>query len=421
MTNTLLPYVALITIILVLPAILASIMPSKLSLSREESFTTYSNGNSNDITLHELARRINEFSLKLYGEVLEKYHDRNIVVSPFSVYTVLTLLYEATSSSTRSEISSAIGLANTNVCKAYKELLSSLPVASDKDTTLIIANAIWFRRGLRVKNEYTRLVSECYDARIGYFDSIDQLASSINKWINTKSKGLIRELVDENSLSKDIVAIMVSAIYFKARWIEEFKPAKPISFWTGRRNVEVPAMELISDELKVVHGYGYIAVEIPYKDTNISMTIIVPNNYSSILYRYRELIIDALGKLAKSNFKGKIRLVMPKFNITLRIDLVEILKDMGIREAFMPGKADLTKMINGDIGSIWVNKVVHQAAIKVNEWGTMASATTSIVVVETLPAVDEQIVIDKPFIYILRDKASNTILFIGHVVNPIEA
>ena len=130
-------------------------------------------------------------------------------------------------------------------------------------------------------------------------------------------------------------------------------------------------------------------------------------------------ILNALGKLRNCSRKT-LRLVMPNFNITLRTYLVGILKDMGVREVFAPGKADLTRMADVGVGDVWVDKVVHQAVIKVNEKGTKAAAATVVVVKEAFPIVDEEVVIDKPFIFMFWDRGSNTILFIGHVVNPTE-
>ena len=262
-------------------------------------------------------------------------------------------------------------------------------------------------------------MNKCYGAEVRYFNSVDQLVSEVNSWVNAKTRGLIKELLDRGDVSEDTIAVIASVIYFKAKWLEEFEPTSPIDFWTGEEYVKVPAMELASDELKVVHGSDYVAVEIPYSNTNISMIIIVPEDFGSLQSTYRDVVMEAPGKLRNCSRKT-LRLVMPKFNITLRTDLVGILKDMGVREVFAPGKADLTRMADVGVGDMWVDKVVHQAVIKVNEKGTEAAAATAVVVKEAFPIVDEEVVIDKPFIFMFWDRGSNTILFIGHVVNPTE-
>ena len=377
--------------------------------------------NANNISVPELIGRINNFTLSLYDKVLGRYWDQNVVISPFNVYVALTLLYEGTNGSTREELSNVMGLTNVSVCEAYRRLLDSLPMGKSNDTILIVVNAIWLRREFPFKYNYVELISKCYNAEVRYFGSVEQLISDVNSWVNAKTRGLIKKVLNRGDVGEDVVAVIVSVIYFKAKWVEKFKPTSPIDFWTGKDYVKALAMELISDKLRVVHGSDYVAVEIPYSNTSISMVIIVPENYTSIHFTYKEMVVEALDKLSGKYSKKKVWLIMPKFNVTLRIDLVRILWDMGVRDVFIPGKADLTKMANVNVGDIWVDKVIHQAVIKVSEEGTEAAAATAIIVVkESIPIVDERIVVNKPFIYLLWDRGSNAILFIGHVVNPTE-
>lgn len=373
-----------------------------------------------EITVPELVSRINNFTLNLYGELLKEHWNRNIVVSPFNVYIALTLLYEGTNGSTRTEMGNVMGLTNVDVCKAYQQLLDSLPIGISNETALMIANAIWLKQGFPFKTKYIETISKCYRAEAKYFSTIDQLVKEVNSWVSNRTRGLIRKLLDKDTVG-DVVAVIVSAIYFKAEWVEKFKPSAPIRFWTGESYVEAQAMEVISDIINVVHDVNYTAVEIPYRNTSISMIILIPENYTEIRTRYKELIMDALSKLNETHSKKTVWLIMPKFNITLKTNLVSYLQNMGIREVFIPGKADLTKMANVEKGSIWVDKAIHQAVIKVNEKGTKAAAATAIVVVTSLPLADEKIIVNKPFIYMLWDRKSNAILFIGHVVNPAEA
>lgn len=177
-------------------------------------------------------------------------------------------------------------------------------------------------------------------------------------------------------------------------------------------------MEVITDVVKVAHITDYTAIEIPYKNTNISLVIIVPKDYAKIRFRYRELISDALNKLNNSSSEKTVQLVMPKFNVTFKSNLVKHLQTIGIREVFTPGRADLTRMANVKKGDIWADKVMHQAVIKVNEKGTESTAVTAIIIETSLPLVDEKLVVNKPFIYVLRDRRTSTILFIGHVIDP---
>lgn len=329
------------------------------------------------------------------------------------------LLYEGSNSTTRAEIGKVMDLLDVNACNAYQQLLNSLPLSESGNTILITANAVWMRHGFPFRAEYVETLKACYEAELKYFTNVEELIKEVNSWVSNKTKGLIKEFLNKKDVNEGVVAVLVSVIYFKAKWVEEFKPSESIMFWTGSRYVKVPAMEVISDVINVIRNPKYVAVEIPYMNTNISMIIIMPNNYSEIRSKYREFILDVLSKLYKSREVKGIKLIMPKFNITFKLNLIPHLQELGINEVFTPGKADLTRMANVKRGNVWVSKVKHQAVIKVHEKGTEAAAATAIIMVVAYRPI-EKVIIDKPFIYLLRDKESNAILFIGHVVNPLE-
>jgi serpin B len=213
------------------------------------------------------------------------------------------------------------------------------------------------------------------------------------------------------------VAVIVSAIYFKAQWLIEFMPSGEIDFWIENGVVRVPAMSVKGGHITAALDDDYTAVEIPYKGTSIVMDIIMPRNFSEAIPRYRELILKALKSLDSKKDPTFARLVMPKFNITYSTNLNNYMMELGIRKAFMLGEADFSRMTPAKAA---VDRVLHKAVIKVNEKGTEAAAVTAIIIATSAPAYQLEIVLNHPFIFILRDKASGAILFIGHVVNPLQ-
>ena len=407
--------IAFVVLVLIVATLVTFVLPLKLLNQLVPSPIE-----AKEITVPELTSRINNFTLELYGELLKDNWKRNIVVSPFNVYVALTLLYEGANGTTRTEIGKVLDLIGVDPCNAYQQLLDSLPLSTDDDTALIIANAVWLREGFPFKTKYVETVKKYYRAEVKYFNNVPQLVTEVNNWVSEKTRGLIKNILNPNAVSEDAVAVLVSAIYFKGEWVKKFKPIKSLRFQAGEKYVNVPGMEVISDVIKVVHGAGYTAVEIPYKNTSITMVIIVPEKYNDIPVKYKELVLDALRRLNESNTEETVWLIMPKFNITLKTNIVNYLQNMGMTEVFTPGKADLTKMANVKAGEIWVDKIIHQAVIKVNEKGTEAAAATAIIVPTGFPQVYEKVIVDKPFIYMLRDKETNTILFVGHVINPVE-
>jgi len=371
-----------------------------------------------ELTLPQLVEKANNFTLNLYGLLLRDHSSENLVVSPFNVYVALTMLYEGTNTSTREELGKVMGLNSADACSAYRELISMLPIGGNNTAVLYVANGAWLREGFPFRDEYVSRVKQCFNGYVEYFTSIDELVESVNKWVEEKTNGLIKNLLSRDLVPPDTVAVLVSAIYFKADWLKEFKPYGEIRFWNGSEWIYVNGMHVEGDHLRVVNTSEYIAVEIPYKDTSLSMVIIMPRDFKEAVGDVRELVTKAIENIDNASPILRAHLVMPKFNISFNKVLNGVLWEMGIREVFQPGIADLTRMARVARGSIWVDKVIQKAVIKVNEKGTEAAAVTAIFVLTSAPVYNIEVVVDKPFIYILRDRDSKAILFIGHVVDP---
>jgi serine protease inhibitor len=372
------------------------------------------------LSLEDLVARVNGFTLNFYGLLLDS--GGNVVVSPFNVYVALTMLYEGSGSTTREELGKALGL-DGDTCRAYQQLLSMLPVGSGGNTTLYVANGAWLREGFPFKEDYVSRVKECFGGEVRYFKpgDLDGLVGDVNGWVSERTNGLIRELLSRSDVDDRVVAVLISVVYFKSLWLKEFEPYGEIDFWTGRDRVKVKAMEVEGRHLKVVRGKDYVAVEIPYRDTSISMVVVMPEDFTNIKARYRELLQEALNRIDEARPGAYTHLVMPKFNITFKSELKGYLEMLGIREAFKPRVADLTRMAHVQKGDLYVDKVVHQAVVKVNEKGTEAAAATAVIAkVLSQPLYQEEVIINKPFTFIIRDGESKIILFVGHVINPSE-
>ncbi len=374
-----------------------------------------------EVTLPQLVEKANNFTLNLYGLLLRDHSSENLVVSPFNIYVALTILYEGTNTSTREELGKVMGLDNGDACSAYRELISMLPIGRNNTAALYVANGAWLREGFPFRDDYVSRVKQCFNGYVEYFTSIDELVESVNRWVEEKTNGLIKNLLSRDLVPPDTVAVLVSAIYFKADWLKEFKPCGKIRFWNGNEWIYVYGMDVEGDHLRVVNTSEYIAVEIPYKDTSLSMVIIMPRDFKEAVGDVRELVTKALENIDNASPILRAHLVMPKFNVSFNKVLNDVLWEMGVHEVFQPGIADLTRMARVARGSIWVDKVIQKAVIKVNEKGTEAAAVTAIFVLTSAPVYNIEVVVDKPFIYILRDRDSKAILFVGHVVDPAKS
>lgn len=374
-----------------------------------------------DLTKPELVVRINNFTLNFYGEVLRDYAGRNLVISPFNIYIALTLLYEGADGKTLEELGNAMMLHDVNACTAYRELLSVLPISTEDDTALMIANGAWFRQDFPVWEDYVRRVRECYGAEIRYFSNPYAIVDDINSWVSEKTRGLIKKLISPDYVDDNLVAVLVSAIYFKAEWVTKFRPYGNMTFHTSSGDVKAPFMEAVWEAAGYYEGEGYKAVMLPYKNTSIAMVIIMPDDPSWLETRYRELVTEALNHFMKEPvYDGSVRVVMPKFEIRFgenNPEIIPYLQGLGIREVFDPNRANLGRMTPANV---YVGHVLHKAVIKVHENGTEAAAATAVMIYLSAYLGDVNIVINKPFLYMLWDRDSGAILFIGQLVNPTE-
>lgn len=370
-----------------------------------------------EVTLPQLTSSVNEFAVDVLKEVSRGREGENFVVSPMNLYVALLLLYEGAGSETAKQIAEALHLPpGSSACRAYEELLSKLPVGSEGGAKLLIANGVWLRKDFPFKEGYVSRVKNCFNATVRQFSSVEGLSDEINSWVARKTSGMIRKLVDE--LTRDTEAVLVSALYFRGSWVKEFEYAGKLTFHTPSGDVRADFMK-VTQELKVVKGSDYVAVEIPYRNTSIAMLIIMPKNLSEFVENLTYPQLSNIIQTVRNAEPKEVEVIMPKFYVKSRYDMVGTLKNLGIKEVFS-NSADFSRMANVGRGTLKVSQVIHAAAINVTEKGTEASAATAITVVLTaVPSNAQEIVrVDRPFLYLLIDTSTGTILFTGETYNP---
>ncbi len=370
-----------------------------------------------EVTLPQLTGSVNEFTIDILKEVSREKGEENFVISPMNLYVALLLLYEGTGSETARQIAEALHLPpDSSACRAYEELVSRLPVGEEGDAKLFIANGVWLRKDFPFREEYISRVKECFNATVKQFSSVEGLSDEINSWVAGKTHGMIRKLVDE--LTRDTEAVLVSALYFKGLWVKEFEYAGKLTFHAPSGNVKADFMK-VTQELRVIKGGDYVAVEIPYRNTSIAMLIIMPKNLRNFTENLTYAQLNSILRAVRNAEPREVKLIMPKFYVESKYDMIDTLKALGIKEVF-GNNADFSKMAHVGKGMLKVSQVVHAAAINITEKGTEASAATAIVVVLTaVPSNTQEIIrIDRPFLYFLIDTSTGTILFTGETYNP---
>ena len=363
----------------------------------------------------------NSFAFDIYTKVLKSAgENENVMISPLSISYALSMTVNGADGATRDSIIKALrlnGITMDALNTSFKDLTSAL-LSVDQRVLMSIANSVWTEKDFAVKQSFIEILTEYYNAESKSFDINDASApDKINAWIEDKTNGLIKNMIDK--LNDNAVMLLINAIYYKGKWSSQFDKSKtaPMPFYkTGGSQAEVPMMKQEND-YKVFEGNGFVLAEFPYGQGNFVMDVILPeagNNLETII----PLVNDAgfTTWISQMN-KRKIDLSLPKFKYGFKIKLKDILTDMGMGIAFYDG-ADFSNI--SDQYDLLINEVTHQSFIETNEEGTEAAAATVVEIgVTSAPPSPLVLNLDHPFLYIIRETTTNSIIFMGRVADPL--
>jgi len=362
----------------------------------------------------------NSFALDIFKKVIESSTEsENVIISPLSISSALSMTLNGANGTTRDAMLATLGmngLTPEKINNSYKDLTEAL-LNVDKRVLISIANSVWTEKNFVVKKPFTDVLTQYYNAESKSFDITDPLVpNQINSWIESKTNGLIKNMIDK--LDQSTVMLLINAIYFKGKWNSQFDKDKTVqgSFYkTGGETAQVPMMKQTS-EFKVYNGEGFTLAEFPYGQANFVMDVLLPDDNNGI-----KSIIPLIND---NSFKGwisqlserKTDLSFPKFKYGYKKDLNDILTDMGMGIAFTDN-ADFSNISDMDL---LISIVKHQAFIETNEEGSEAAAATIVGISTTsMPAGPYILNIDHPFLYIIRETSTNSILFMGRVGDPL--
>ncbi|MDX9904282.1 MAG: serpin family protein [Bacteroidales bacterium] len=365
----------------------------------------------------------NEFGVELYSKVALA-ENKNFMLSPLSASAALTMLLNGCAGETYDQLKATLKypgqMTISEINEVYKSLVSQLLVIDPK-VKLALANAIFYRQGFTVKPPFLSTMDTDFDAEIAGLDFLQPSAlTTINKWASDNTNGKIPKVLDE--ISGDAVMFIMNALYFKGDWSYQFDEdltSDRAFYISGSNSVNVSTMKGDVGS-KVTGGAGYSAIELPYGQTNFTMVVIVPagtlSDFTASLDAAKWNTITA-GFDSQEDY-GKLTVYMPKFKFSYEKCLNDQLKSMGMIDAFDPYLADLSG-ISG--ASIFVSFVKQNTFVEVDEKGTEAAAVTTVGVYTTsFPPQPNEFVIDKPFVFAIRERTTNALLFIGQVVNPLD-
>jgi serpin B len=373
-------------------------------------------------SMEKLASANASFGFNLMKQMVAERSDANVFISPYSVSAALQMVWQGAAGETKAEMEQALGLdgfKSEAAGRDYQELDGSIKSAGT-NAVLTIANSIWYAPNVELKPQFVSINQNSYGAKLSPLDFTDpRSAGVVNSWVSEQTHGKIKKIV-EPPLSSMTGAFLANAIYFKGPWEHKFDFSatreEPFHLRSASQK-QVPMMRQ-TRKFRYQEDTGFQAVRLPYAGERLAMFVFLPATNSSPQKLLAELNGDVWREKIMPKFQEREgTVVLPRFKLEFRADLIRSLKAMGIRHAFAHS-ADFSGISNTQL---FVSGVEHASFVEVNEEGTEAAAATGVTMALTsLRQKSEpfKMILDRPFFFLIEDKASTSILFMGIVNQP---
>ena len=356
---------------------------------------------------------INQLSVDLYKK-LSAENDGNLFLSPYSISTALAMTYGGARDETAAQMENTLHFGGQGATHpALSQLRKKLNSVQEKGhVQLNVANSLWPQVDYTFLPDYLALTQEFYGSEIesvDYKTDTEGARKKINGWVEDQTNDRIKNLIPEGMLNPLTRFVLANAIYFKGNWASQFKPEHthpaPFKLADGT-TVEVPMMSLTKD-FRLAHTDEFQVLELPYEGDNLSMLVLLPNKMDGI----PPLTMETLSAL--EFHKPAVMVQLPKFKLESTFMLGDTLAAMGMPQAFTE-QADFSGMTG--TRDLFIGVIVHKAFVEVNEEGTEAAAATAVVMPTS--SMPPMFIADHPFLFLIRENSTGTILFIGRVVDP---
>ncbi|PWU01880.1 MAG: proteinase inhibitor I4 serpin [Candidatus Melainabacteria bacterium] len=408
------PFTIVRTILLALSALvfLTSQLTALASTQAEADMTT------------KLSTGTGSLAFRLLARLAAAHPATNLLISPTSLASALTLAYNGAGGKTASEMANALGLTGLSldeVDRAKATLTKDLE-AADPSVQLISANALWVRNGIRLQPTFSTQAKKYFRSQVSNLDFADpNSVSVINKWVAEQTKEKIKSII--SSLDASALLVLTNAVYFKGAW------TKPFEVGATQENGEFKlaggaslkiAMMRRSGQFAYAEDENVQALEMPYGNGQIVMYILLPKAKTDFQKFLIGLTLESFKKtIAKLDFRdGEVTL--PRFSISYENELSKDFKSLGMPAAFDPHEADFKAMANVP-SSFFIGQILHKAIMNVNEAGTEAAAATAVVMAGCAYHQPEKpfvMNVDHPFVLAIGEKDTKEILFLAAVVKP---
>ena len=383
-----------------------------------------------DERLAELAAGNASFALDLHGH-LASGEAGNQFLSPYSISAALAMTYAGAQGETREEMRETLHYTlGDEIHPAFGDLEAAL-AAREKTTDpledeeidafqLRVANAVWGREGFPFAEDYLDLLEDHYGAGLREADFLGDPEGErerINKWVADVTEDRIDDLLPPGSISAQTVLVLTNAIFFMASWAHEFDPEDTETGAFRALDGTESDVPFMHQNIRTQYAAfdGGEAIELPYVGEDVSMVLILPDEGTFESFE-QSLSADQLFGIFGELRDTRGDLAMPKFEIETEVQLSAALEELGMARAF-GGGAEFGGMVDGGGGDLFINEIFHDAFVTVDEEGTEAAAATAVMMDESAPPEWGELRFDRPFLFCIRDRPTDAILFLGRVVD----
>jgi serpin B len=366
----------------------------------------------------------NAFAFDLYAQLREE--KGNLFYSPYSISSALAMTYAGARGDTAVEMATALrfALPPERLHDGFGELIRELnSQEKPRRAQLNVANRLWGQKDYGFLPGFLKLTEDHYRAglkEVDFVKSTEQARNEINSWVEEQTKGKIKDLLGPRSLNALTRMVLTNAIYFKGSWHYEFQTKATVDGPFHVTPKDQVTVKLMNAQVPAAFGdFGDVKVlELPYQDHEMSMVLLLPAQRDGLPALEKRLTAAQVKQWTEKLGYQDVQVTLPKFKVTTLFELTQRLKALGMERAFDPGKADFSGMATRE--HLFISSVVHKAFVDVNETGTEAAAATAVVVKTTKKERPEPVVFraDHPFVYLIRDNRTGSILFVGRLANP---
>lgn len=417
--------ISLILLLSVLMSLLAACgekVPAEVSLPQAENVAGKTADGDFEEAYMELAVSL------LQKSAAEKQGD-NLLISPLSMQLALAMTANGADGQTRQEmenvLSQNIPLEDLNLYLLGYLYDFKTGLVRGQESELKLANSVWLRDhkdSLRVEESFLQSVSDYYSADI-YKRAFDSTTvKQINSWADQNTDGMIPKVLDK--IDSDSMMYLINAITFDAQWAEPYDEyAIRDGSFTAQTGKQQTVSMMYSEEALYVEDNRAAGFMKPYKGGNFNFAALVPNEGIDVYDYLDSLTAAGLSQTLSEAEKCTVRTQMPKFSYDFDLTMNDVLRDMGMPTAFDPGAADFSKLGSSDMGNLYIGSVLHKTFIRVDGLGTQAGAVT-VVEIPAEGAMEpenyKEVIVDRPFVYMILDSETNLPIFIGCVTEVTE-